>query len=181
MIGILRPDLQYDSLQSIPSGDLLSMGIRGLILDLDNTITPWNDRSLTTEVIEWFKRIKSDGIKACIVSNNRHPDRVSAVANVLGILYVYQAAKPRKKAFQMGLDTLDLKRSETAVIGDQIFTDVFGGNRMGLKTILISPIDRHEFAGTKVLRFMERIIGRKAEYIGKSGKKIFPERYPDEK
>ncbi len=170
MIGILRPDFQYGSIQDIPVEDLLSNGIKGLLLDLDNTISPWNETSLTGEVIDWFKKIKIQGIKACIISNNRHPDRVSAVADVLDILYVYQAAKPRKKAFLKGLKTLELKKSEAAVVGDQLFTDVLGGNRIGMMTILLPPIDEREFAGTKVLRFMEKIVGRKVKYTRKLAK-----------
>jgi HAD superfamily phosphatase (TIGR01668 family) len=165
MIEILRPDFQYESLPDIPVEDLLNNGINGLLLDLDNTVAPWNDRSLTKEVIAWFAQINKAGIKACIVSNNHHPDRVSAVANVLKVLYVYDAAKPRKKAFYKGLETLELTIPEVAVIGDQLFTDVFGGNRVGLKTILVSPLDEKEFAGTKVLRLLERIVGRKARFI----------------
>jgi len=164
MIGFLRPDFQYHSLPDIPVEDLLTKGIKGLLLDLDNTIAPWDDKSLTQQVIDWFEKLNAAGIKACIVSNNRKPDRVSAVADVLGILYVFNAAKPRRKAFLMGLHTLDLKPSEVAFIGDQLFTDVFGGNRVQLTTILVSPIDEKEFAGTKVLRFMERLVGRKARY-----------------
>ncbi len=168
MIGILRPDFQYETLHRIPVEDLMAIRIRGLLLDLDNTIAPWDDKSLTSEVIDWFEAIKTAGIKACIVSNNTKPDRVSAVADILGVLYVYNAAKPRKKAFKMGLHTLDLKESEVVVIGDQLFTDVYGGNRLGLKTILVSPIDSREFKGTKVLRFMERLVGRKARYTNDS-------------
>lgn len=173
MIGVLRPDFQYESLQDIKVEDLLAEGIKGLLLDLDNTIAPWNDKSLTREVIDWFEKIKTLGIKACIVSNNTLPDRVSAVADVLGILYVYNAAKPRKKAFYMGLEALGMKSTEVAVIGDQIFTDVFGGNRLGIKTILVFPIDEREFAGTKILRFMERLVGRKARYINTEKNKKF--------
>jgi HAD superfamily phosphatase (TIGR01668 family) len=164
MIGILRPDFQYETLQDIPVEDLHAEGIQGLLLDLDNTIAPWDDKSLTREVIDWFEKIKTAGIKACIVSNNTKPDRVSAVADVLGILYVYNAAKPSKKAFRLGIETLGIRDAEAAVIGDQLFTDVFGGNRSGLKTILVSPIDSKEFKGTKILRFMERMVGRKARF-----------------
>jgi len=164
MIGLLRPDFEYETIQDIPVDDLLSQGIKGLLLDLDNTIAPWNNKSLTREVIDWFAKVKAAGIKACIVSNNTLPDRVSDVADILEILYVYNAAKPSKKAFLKGLATLDLQVAEVAVIGDQLFTDVFGGNRLKFKTILVSPIDEKEFAGTKVLRFMERLVGRKARY-----------------
>ncbi|NBJ14963.1 MAG: YqeG family HAD IIIA-type phosphatase [Dehalobacter sp. 4CP] len=164
MRGILRPDFQYEMLQDIQAEDLQANGIKGLILDLDNTITPWNDRTLTEDVIAWFKKMNDAGIKACIVSNNRGPERVSAVADVLEILYVYRAKKPQKKAFLRGIRVLDIPESEVAVIGDQLFTDVFGGNKFGLKTILVSPIAQKEFPGTKVLRFMERLVGRKAKY-----------------
>jgi HAD superfamily phosphatase (TIGR01668 family) len=167
MIRLLRPKFQYESLTDIPVDFFSSEGINGLLLDLDNTIAPWNDKSLTREVMDWFEKIKAVGIRACIVSNNRLPDRVSAVADVLEILYVYNAAKPRKKAFLMGIKTLGMASSEVAVIGDQLFTDIYGGNRLGMKTILVSPIDEKEFIGTKVLRLMERVVGRKVRFTGK--------------
>lgn len=171
MIGILRPDFQYESLQDIPMETLHENGIKGLLLDLDNTVAPWNDNTLTKEVIDWFAKINTSGITACIVSNNHRPERVAAVADVLEILYVYKAAKPTRKAFQKGIDTLKLKPEEVAVIGDQIFTDVLGGNIMGLKTILVTPIHEREFAGTKVLRFMETLTGRKVRFTNQVEKK----------
>ncbi|UWG95746.1 YqeG family HAD IIIA-type phosphatase [Dehalobacter sp. DCM] len=164
MRGLLRPDLEYDLVQDIKVEDLHAYGIKGVILDLDNTITPWNDRTITKEVIVWFKMLKTAGIQACIVSNNKGPDRVSTVANLLEIQYVHRAKKPRKSAFRKGLDVLGLPESEVAVIGDQLFTDIFGGNVSGMKTILVSPIHSKEYPGTKVLRFMERLVGRKARY-----------------
>lgn len=171
MIGILRPDFQYETLQDIPVEMLRKNGITGLLLDLDNTVAPWNDNTLTAEVRDWFAQIKEAGIVACIVSNNRQPDRVAAVADVLEILYVYKAAKPSRKAFQKGVETLEKESKEVAVIGDQLFTDVLGGNRAGLKTILVTPIHEREFAGTKVLRFMETLIGRKVRFTTQIEKK----------
>lgn len=168
MIRILRPDFQYESIQDISVELLKEQGIKGLILDLDNTIAPWNEKSLNREVIDWFEKIKEAGIKACIVSNNRLPDRVSIVADILDILYVYKAAKPRKKAFFMGQEELGIEISAIAVIGDQLFTDVLGGNRLAMKTILVTPIDQREFAGTKVLRFLERVVGRKARFTNQA-------------
>ena len=170
MIGILRPDFQYESLQDIPLETLKQNGIKGLLLDLDNTIAPWNDNTLTREVIDWFEKLKGSGISACIVSNNRRPERVAAVADVLEILYIYKAAKPSRKAFHKGTETLGMKTHEVAVVGDQLFTDIFGGNRAGLKTILVSPIHEREFAGTKVLRFMEIFVGRRARFSDRTKK-----------
>ncbi len=171
MIGILRPDFQYESLQDILVETLQEHEIKGLLLDLDNTVAPWNDNTLTKEVIDWFAMIKASGITACIVSNNRLPERVAAVADVLEILYVYKAAKPSRRAFQKGIKTLNMKPEEVAVIGDQIFTDILGGNMMGLKTILVTPIHEREFAGTKVLRFMETLTGRKVRFTTQVEKK----------
>lgn len=164
MIGILRPDFEFHSIEDIPVDIFAQHGIKGLLLDLDNTVAPWNDNTLTTEVIKWFKHIKEAGISACIVSNNQRPERVAAVADVLEILYVYKAAKPTRRAFRKGIKALGLKEEEVAVIGDQIFTDIYGGNRMGLKTILVSPIHEKEFAGTKIMRFMETLTGRKIRF-----------------
>ncbi|NLM22066.1 MAG: YqeG family HAD IIIA-type phosphatase [Peptococcaceae bacterium] len=179
-IRILRPDFQYESLKSIPVEDLVKNGIKGLLLDLDNTISPWNDRTLSSEVVNWFQKIKAQGIKACIVSNNRHPDRVAAVADILGIQYVYQAAKPRKKGFGKGLKHLGLGVGQVAVVGDQLLTDVLGGKRMGMKTILLMPIDEREFGGTKVLRFLERLCGRKTYYTRKFARQgMVARRYHD--
>ncbi|NLO97250.1 MAG: YqeG family HAD IIIA-type phosphatase [Peptococcaceae bacterium] len=164
MIRILQPDFQYESIQCISIEDLVNNGIKGLLLDLDNTISPWNDKSLTGDVIDWFNRIKAQGIKACIVSNSRRPDRVAAVADILGIEYVYQAAKPRKKGFLRGITHLGLRPEQVAIVGDQLLTDVLGGKRVGIKTILLMPIDEREFGGTKILRFLERLFGRKIYY-----------------
>jgi len=171
MIGILRPDFQYESLQDILVETLQEHGIKGLLLDLDNTVAPWNDNTLSREVIDWFAKIKASGIMACIVSNNSRPERVAAVADVLEILYVYKAAKPTKKAFEKGIKALEMKPEEVAVVGDQIFTDILGGNMMGLKTILVSPIHEREFAGTKILRFMETLTGRKVRFTAQVEKK----------
>lgn len=165
MIRKLHPNFQFDRLQDISPEFLKCEGIGGLLLDLDNTVSPWNNISISKEVISWFEEIKDAGLKACIISNNRRPYRVSAVAKILDIDYVYNAAKPGKKAYLNGLAAIGTKVSETAVIGDQIFTDIFGGKRLGFRTILVNPLSKREFAGTKVLRLMERLAGREVRYL----------------
>ncbi|AGA69885.1 HAD phosphatase subfamily IIIA [Desulfitobacterium dichloroeliminans LMG P-21439] len=158
MFDLFRPTFQADSLDSI-SMDLLERdGIRGLILDLDNTMTPWNDVEVGPKVEAWFKKLQEAGIKACVVSNNKRKQRVAVVADRLGIPFVFRATKPRRKAFRAGMNILGTGTTDTAVIGDQLFTDILGGNRMGLYTILVLPISDHEFVGTKVLRRMERVL-----------------------
>jgi len=146
----------------IPLDKLRRKGIRSLIIDLDNTVTKWNDMEVSSEVIRWFKKVKENGFKACLVSNNPG-ERVSLIADELGIPSISKAGKPRRKAFRQALMILDSGRHETAVIGDQLFTDVLGGNRMGLLTIWVEPLSPKEFIGTRVMRLFERFIIRRLD------------------
>lgn len=165
MFGILKPTMQFEVIYKIPLRILKDMSVQGLLLDLDNTIAPWNDSTLTPEVIKWFEDAGRQGIKSCIISNNSSPQRVADIAERLGVQYVSRAAKPRRKAFRMGIAALGLEPAKIIVIGDQLFTDVLGANRAGLKTILVHPLYHREFTGTKVLRFMERMVGRKTVFF----------------
>ncbi|AFM01274.1 MULTISPECIES: YqeG family HAD IIIA-type phosphatase [Desulfitobacterium] len=158
MFDLFKPTFQADSLDSIPVDVLKRDGIRGLIIDLDNTMTPWNDLEVGPKVVAWFEKLKAAGIQACVVSNNKRKQRVAVVADRLGIPFVFRATKPRRKAFQAGMNILGTGISDTAVIGDQLFTDILGGNRMGMYTILVLPINDKEFIGTRFLRRMERVL-----------------------
>ncbi|HCF50430.1 MAG TPA: YqeG family HAD IIIA-type phosphatase [Syntrophomonas sp.] len=157
MIDKLYPDLQVASLMDIPLETLEAHKIRALILDLDNTITEWNSNIVHNQVGEWFQTIKKAGFKACILSNNKE-QRCLAVAKRLDIPFIYKARKPRRAAFYRAMEIMKVKPEETAVIGDQIFTDVLGGNRAGLFTILVTPLARKEFFGTKISRAMEKMV-----------------------
>jgi len=156
MFELFRPTFQAKSLDSIPVERLVRDGIKGLIIDLDNTMTPWNDVNVGPKVTQWFKKLESAGISACVVSNNKRKQRVAAVADALGIPFVFRATKPRRRAFRNGMAILGTGIQDTAVIGDQLFTDILGGNRMGLYTILVLPISDREFVGTRFMRRMER-------------------------
>lgn len=158
MFELFKPTFQADSLDSIPVEVLKRDGIRGLIIDLDNTMTPWNDLEVGPKVVKWFEKLKAAGIQACVVSNNKRKQRVAVVADRLGIPFVFRATKPRRRAFQAGMDILGTGMSDTAVIGDQLFTDILGGNRMGLYTILVLPINDREFIGTRIMRRAERVL-----------------------
>lgn len=152
--------MYVDSIMDIPLDKLKQMNIQTFIFDLDNTITGWNSNEITTEVSDWFKKIKEAGFKACILSNNGHL-RVYQVAQDLGIPFICRAKKPRRGAFNRAVSLMGVKPEQTAVIGDQIFTDILGGNRAGLFTILVVPIAKREFMGTKVSRVMEYFVLRR--------------------
>lgn len=151
------PDLYVVSLADIPLLELKADGKSAFILDLDNTVTEWNSSEITAEVAEWFAQIKAEGFKACIISNNG-AKRVEKVANVLGIPFISRAVKPRRGAFLRAVSLMEVSPHEAVVIGDQIFTDIMGGNRAGLFTILVEPIARREFFGTKISRLMEYFV-----------------------
>jgi len=157
MFELLYPRIYVDSLLDIPLDELRKQNISALILDLDNTITEWNSNELRSEIQEWFIRIKAEGFKACILSNNAEK-RIQVVADRLGIPFIPRAAKPRRGSFRRAVDLMAVRTDEAAVIGDQIFTDVLGGNRSGLFTILVKPLARREFVGTKINRTLELFI-----------------------
>ncbi|ABI67857.1 YqeG family HAD IIIA-type phosphatase [Syntrophomonas wolfei] len=160
MFEFLYPQIYVKSLLDIPLDKLREIKINTFILDLDNTITEWNRREVRQEIAEWFENIKGQGFKACILSNNGE-QRVLAVARSLGIPYLHRAQKPRRRAFFQALSLMESQAAETAVIGDQIFTDVLGGNRAGLFTILVVPLDKREFPGTKISRCLEYFVLRR--------------------
>lgn len=158
MFELFTPTFQANSLDSISIDGLVQHGIHGLIIDLDNTMTPWNDVEVGPKVIDWFERLQSAGIKACVVSNNKRRQRVAVVAERLGIPFVFRATKPRRRAFRAGMEILGTGKQDTVVIGDQLFTDIMGGNRLGLSTILVLPISEREYFGTRVMRRVERVL-----------------------
>lgn len=150
------------------SHDLFSTaGIRGVILDLDNTLTPWHTLNISSEVERWVGKLRQVGLAACIVSNAATSQRVRPVAERLGLPWVTRAAKPLRFGLQRGMQLMGSAPCNTAIIGDQMFTDIFGGNKLGLLTILVDPLTPREALITRILqRPLERLIKRKAQGVG---------------
>ncbi len=131
--------------------------IKGIIVDLDNTLVAWGKNEIDNKIIDWVEEAKKLGLKICIVSNT-NSKRVAEFAKIFNIPYHSKYFKPFSIAFNNGLKILDTKKSETVVIGDQIFTDIFGGNRLKLLTILVVPIVKKDSIGTFLHRNFEKII-----------------------
>lgn len=157
MLDLLIPRIYADRLLDIPLGELREQNITAFIVDLDNTITDWNSNVISGEIEEWFRSIQAQGFKVCILSNNGER-RIKKVADKLAIPFIHRAAKPRRGAFYRAIYIMGVTAAQTAVIGDQIFTDILGGNRAGLYTILVRPLSEREFMGTKVNRMLERLV-----------------------
>lgn len=151
---LLLPDQSLKNIFEIDVDRLEKQGIRGIITDMDNTLVPWSDRAVYPRLADWFSDLKRRGFKLVIVSNNTR-DRGGQLARELDIPAIWYAIKPRRRAFRKALDLMQLKPGEVAVVGDQIFTDVLGGNRLGLYTIHVQPISE-EFIWTKLMRMLER-------------------------
>ncbi len=155
--NLLRPKQVYHSILEISPEELFRTGMRGMIIDLDNTLTEWQNPVLSEKTISWLEKAKCLGFQLCFVSNNS-TRRVQEVAQRMEIPFVARAQKPRRWSFRRALEIMGTRPEETAVIGDQIFTDILGGNRLGLYTILVPPINRREFFGTRLMRLLEAII-----------------------
>ncbi|WP_223067200.1 YqeG family HAD IIIA-type phosphatase [Paenibacillus caui] len=158
MFEKFMPKLRVNTVFDIDLEDLYAKGYRGIITDLDNTLVGAKDPLATPKLAAWFENVKRYGFKLVIVSNN-NLKRVSAFATPLNIEYVYKARKPSGAPFHRAMNMMGLKPEETIVIGDQLMTDVYGGNRRGLFTVLVLPISvTDEGFGTRINRQLERIV-----------------------
>lgn len=155
MLKKFLPDQHVKSIFDITPEGLKGKGVKGIITDLDNTLVEWDRESATPKLIEWFEDMKKNNIRVTIVSNNNE-GRVSAFSEPLGIPFIFRARKPLVNAFQKALNKMDLKKDEVVVIGDQLLTDVFGGNLGGFHTILVVPVARTDGFFTKLNRQIER-------------------------
>lgn len=166
MIEVFVPKLKVQTIYDIPLDELYANGIRGIITDLDNTLVSQKTVSATKELVSWLDKVRKLGLDVVIVSNNNE-SRVGAFASPLNIPYIFKAKKPTQGAFARAIKILDLQPSEIVMIGDQMMTDVYGGNKMGLHTILVKSIAPHEEGmGTKINRQLERIAIRRLRKRG---------------
>lgn len=169
MEGLLTkflPNEHVKTVFDIKPEQLKEQGIKGIITDLDNTLVAWDVADATPEIIEWFKTMENHGISIMIISNNKS-ERVKIFSEPLGTPYVFSARKPLRRAFKKAATEMGLNKNEIVVVGDQLLTDVFGGNLAGFYTILVVPIVQTDARITKINRAIERRI---LNYFRKKGK-----------
>jgi len=138
--------------------ELKRAGVEAVLLDLDNTLVGWQRSDVPEAVRTWLSELRDAGMKLCLVSNTRYGRRLRALSEELGIPYVRRAWKPRRRGFQEAIALLQADPARTVMIGDQVFTDVLGANRLGIYSILVAPMAGREFLGTKVSRAAERLL-----------------------
>ena len=156
-MSLLSPDLYHTDVHAIDLDALSAAGIDTLLVDLDNTLLPRDTNEMPDELRAWAVELRSRGFRVCLVSNNWH-ERVHAVAQGLGFSLVAKAVKPLPFAFLRALRILGSDRRRAAVVGDQIFTDVLGGNLLSMSTVLVQPLSASDLPHTLVLRALERRI-----------------------
>lgn len=154
---LLYPNLEVEHLFDIPLTLLQEKNIQGFIFDLDNTIIAWDSNEMQAEITKWLKALMQQGFKIYIVSNSM-TGRVKNIAEKLALPYTARAVKPMNYGFRQALKELNLDSAHVAVVGDQVFTDVLGGNRIGAFTILVKPLGKKEFFTTQITRAFERLI-----------------------
>ncbi|MEB3235476.1 MAG: YqeG family HAD IIIA-type phosphatase [Cyanobacteriota bacterium] len=138
---LLRPDWLLDrTLAELPLEALLEQRIKALVLDVDRTLLPRRRATLPEPALRWLNNAKAQ-LPIHLLSNNPSRARIGAVAAQLELPFTTSAGKPRRAALRRVLQQLDLPHHQVALVGDRLFTDVIAGNRLGLYTVLVRPID----------------------------------------
>ena len=136
---ILKPDIYIKRALDLDMDALWERGIRGVVLDVDNTLVPHNSMEVTPTAREFVEALKARNFKIIVLSNN-HQERVAPLCDELGLPYEYDCLKPKKKFYRLAMEKMGTTPEQTVAIGDQFLTDVWGGNRSGLLTVLVHPI-----------------------------------------
>jgi HAD superfamily phosphatase (TIGR01668 family) len=157
MIEKYYPDLYFDSIRHVDLENLKNRGIRGVILDIDNTLVPMHAKDADENAISWISELKTEGFKVCILSNASEK-RVIRFNKDISVSAIHRAYKPAGKAFLNAAKVMGLEPENVAVIGDQVFTDIIGGNKVNMLTVLVKPIDKKEILFVRFKRIFEKLI-----------------------
>ena len=163
MFNIQRfyPDIYVDKVTDITIDYLKENNIYGIILDVDNTLIDFN-KNYVEGLEKWHKDITENGIKTIILSNTFNRSKIKKIADKLNIEYIYFANKPCRLGFYIAKKKLKLENINIAVIGDQIFTDILGANKVNMHSILVKPmIENNDYYVTRIKRPLEKKILKK--------------------
>ena len=156
MFRTFYPDDYVASTYVIKFEELYQKGYRGLIFDIDNTLVP-HGFPADERAVSLFERLRDIGFDTCLISNNQEP-RVRPFAEQVKSKYVFDAHKPSTKNYRKAMQLMKTDEKTTIFIGDQLFTDVWGAKRTGIKSILVRPIHPKEEIQIVLKRYLERIV-----------------------
>ena len=154
-MALLFPTTAVPKAYDITADGLRKMGVEGLILDIDNTLTTHDHPVPDSRILQWLDQMRAADIRLILLSNN-HPPRVAPFAQKLGLAFEADAKKPLPGGYQRAASAMGLSPRQTAVVGDQIFTDVLGANLAGMPYILVEPFQMEPFFRFRLKRFLEK-------------------------
>lgn len=160
MLNVLIPDRVFAKFDDITPSFLTENGIKALIIDIDNTLAPYETAEPDDRVRAWFEELAACGISATLMSNNDR-ERVELFNASLGLNAYYDSKKPLAKNLKSAMADMQSDATDTAVIGDQLFTDAYGGKRLGLMAITVPPIKDKDSFLFKLKRSLEVPLIRK--------------------
>lgn len=159
MFRVWMPDRLFPTYDAITVDFLKEQGIEALILDIDNTIAPYEVAEPDERALLWFAALKEAGIRASFVSNN-HAPRAELFNRQLGLFVFADSKKPSGKNLRRAMEAMGSTAENTAVVGDQIFTDVWAGKRLGMRAFIVPPIKDKKNLFFRTKRLLERPIMR---------------------
>ncbi|HEY9734886.1 MAG TPA: YqeG family HAD IIIA-type phosphatase [Trichocoleus sp.] len=137
---LLQPDLILgDTVLGVTPELIQQRELKGVVLDVDETLVPLRSAETTPEVCAWLNQLKSL-VDIWLVSNNINEPRIQRIASFLGVPYISGAGKPSRRKLRQAIAAMNLDPNEIAMVGDRLFTDVIAGNRLGMFTILVEPM-----------------------------------------
>lgn len=139
-MALFFPTLYRRRITDVTAEDMRALGARGVLLDIDNTLTTHDAPELSADVSAWLERMQAAGLRLMVVSNNSEA-RVAPFAEKLGLPFYAKAGKPLPRGYRAAAERLGVPKGECAAIGDQIFTDIVGANVNGMASILLEPIE----------------------------------------
>ena len=170
MKDFLTPDYMFAHYYEITPAFLASIGVRALLIDIDNTLAPYEQDEPDDRIRAWFSELRTNGICASLVSNN-HAPRVEKFNETLGLPAYPDSHKPRRKTLELAMKNMGVTHAETAMLGDQLLTDSYAGKHIGLPALIVPPIKDKTSLFFRFKRLCERPFIRK--YAKKNGYRDF--------
>ncbi|PAX52552.1 YqeG family HAD IIIA-type phosphatase [Brunnivagina elsteri] len=136
---LLQPDLILGSILNLTPDIVKEYQLKGLVLDVDETLVPFNAVDASSELQNWVQEMR-EVVSLWLVSNNISESRIGNIARSLDLPYYLSAAKPSRRKIRAALEQMDLPANQVGMVGDRLFTDVLVGNRLEMFTILVEPI-----------------------------------------
>lgn len=156
MLERFYPDYDVDSAYDIDYEKLYGQGYRGVIFDVDNTLVP-HGAPADERAIALFARLRSIGYQAVLLSNNKEP-RVKSFNDQVKAKYIYKAGKPGRGGYEKAMEMMGTDKETTIFVGDQLFTDVWGAKRIGIRSYLVKPINPKEEIQIVLKRYLEKVV-----------------------